>query len=146
MGDSVLIKAIAGEEGEWIAYSVKVVSHQNTEENQVTYEYRFTNAYYVDGKKETNHPLAAKIAERYGIDEETMMTYYCQGYSIGEIMLALKTSQMEGVDLSFEDILGGLDGPDVWGNIWKDMGLIGWAKDGNSPPGQLKKLDADGDD
>lgn len=145
-GDSVLVKADAGENGDWIAQSVKVVSHQNTEENQETYEFRFTNAYCVDGKKETNHPLAAKIAERYGIDEETVMTYYCQGYSIGEIMLALKTSQMEGVELSFEDILGSLDGNDAWGQIWQDMGVIGWEKNGNSPPGQLKKLDTDGDD
>ncbi len=145
-GDSVLVKAEAGEGGEWIAVSVKLLSHQNTEENQETNEFRFTNAYCVDGKKETNHPLAAKIAERYGIDEETMMTYYCQGYSIGEIMLALKTSQMEGVEVSFEDILAGLDGPDAWGQIWQDMGLIGWEKNGTPPPGQLKKMEADGDD
>ncbi|MBG0786714.1 MAG: hypothetical protein H0S79_16580 [Anaerolineaceae bacterium] len=145
-GDTVVVKADAGEGGEWIAESVKLVGHQNTEENQETYEYRFTNAYCVDGKKETNHPLAAKIAERYGIDEETMMTYYCQGYSIGEIMLALKTSQMEGVEASFEDILAGLDGPDAWGQIWQDMGLIGWEKNETPPPGQLKKMEADGDD
>ncbi len=142
----MLVKAEAGEGGEWIAVSVKLLSHQNTEENQETNEFRFTNAYCVDGKKETNHPLAAKIAERYGIDEETMMTYYCQGYSIGEIMLALKTSQMEGVEVSFEDILAGLDGPDAWGQIWQDMGLIGWEKNGTPPPGQLKKMEADGDD
>ncbi len=145
-GDSVVIKADAGEGGAWIASSIKLVSHQNTEENQETYEYRFTNAYCVDGKKETNHPLAAKIAERYGIDEETVMTYYCQGYSIGEIMLALKTSQMEGVEATLEDILGSLDGPDAWGHIWQDMGLIGWEKNGTPPPGQLKKLDTTGDD
>lgn len=145
-GDSVLVKAEAGEGGEWIAESVKLLSHQNTEENQETYEFRFTNAYCVDGKKETNHPLAAKIAERYGIDEETVMTYYCQGYSIGEIMLALKTSQMEGVEASFEDILAGLDGPDAWGHIWQDMGLIGWEKNETPPPGQLKKMETDGDD
>ena len=145
-GDSVLVKAEAGEGGEWIAVSVKLLSHQNTEKKHETYEYRFTNAYCVDGKKETNHPLAAKIAERYGIDEETMMTYYCQGYSIGEIMLALKTSQMEGVEVSFEDILAGLDGPDAWGQIWQDMGLIGWEKNGTPPPGLLKKMEADGDD
>lgn len=145
-GDSVLVKADAGEGGEWIAGTVKLLSHQNTEENQETNEFRFTNAYCVDGKKETNHPLAAKIAERYGIDEETVMTYYCQGYSIGEIMLALKTSQMEGVEASFEDILAGLDGPDAWGHIWQDMGLIGWEKNETPPPGQLKKMEADGDD
>ncbi len=75
-----------------------------------------------------------------------MMTYYCQGYSIGEIMLALKTSQMEGIEVSFEDILAGLDGPDAWGQIWQDMGLIGWEKNGTPPPGQLKKMEADEDD
>ncbi len=33
-GDSVLVKAEAGEGGEWIAVSVKLLSHQNTEENR----------------------------------------------------------------------------------------------------------------
>lgn len=145
-GDSVLVKAAAGDEGEWIASTVKVVGQQNTEENQETYEYRFTNAYCVDGKKETDHPLAAKIAERYGITEDLVMTYYCQGYSIGEIMLAIKTSQMEGVEMTPEEILDNLESNDAWGLLWQDMKLIGSEKDGKSPPGQLKKLEPEGDD
>ena len=91
-------------------------------------------------------PLAAKIAERYEVTEDMVMTYYCQGYSIGEIMLAIKTSQMEGVEMTPEEILGNLETNDAWGLLWQDMGLIGWEKNGNSPPGQLKKLEADGDD
>ena len=86
------------------------------------HEYRFTNAYCVDGKKETNHPLAAKIAERYGIDEETMMTYYCQGYSIGEIMLALKTSQMEGVDIILRRYPGWIGWPGCLGEYLERHG------------------------
>lgn len=144
-GDSVLIKATAGEEGEWIAGAVKVLSHQNTEEAQETNEYRFTNAYCTDGKKETNHPLAAKIAERYDVSEDLVMTYYCQGYSIGEIMLAIKTSQIEGVEITPEEILDNLENNDAWGLLWQDMGLIGSEKEGKSPPGQLKKLEAEGD-
>lgn len=145
-GDSVLVKATAGAEGEWIAGTVKVVGQQNTEQEQETNEYRFTNAYCVDGMKETNHPLAAKIAERYGVSEDMVMTYFCQGYSIGEIMLAIKTSQMEGVEMTPEEILANLETNDAWGLLWQDMGLIGWEKEGKSPPGQLKKLEADGDD
>ena len=145
-GDSVLVKATAGEGGEWIAGTVKVLEQQNTEEVQETNEYRFTNAYCVDGMKETNHPLAAKIAERYGVTEDMVMTYFCQGYSIGEIMLAIKTSQMEGVEMTPEEILDNLESNDAWGLLWQDMKLIGSEKDGKSPPGQLKKLEADGDD
>jgi hypothetical protein len=145
-GDSVLVKATAGEEGEWIAGTVKVVGQQNTEQVQETNEYQFNNAYCVEGKKDTNHPLAAKIAERYEVSEDLVMTYYCQGYSIGEIMLAIKTSQMEGVEMTPEEILDNLESNDAWGLLWQDMGLIGWEKNGKSPPGQLKKLEPEGDD
>jgi hypothetical protein len=37
--------------------------------------------------------------------------------------------------------LDNLDSGIAWGLIWKDMGLIGWEKNGNSPPGQLNKSD-----
>ena len=147
-GDSVLIKAVAGEEGGWVAGTVKVLGQGDDSMDEMG-GFDLNSAYCAEDKKDTPHPLAVKIAERYGVSEEMVMTYYCQGYSIGQIMLAIKTSQMEGVDASPEEILGSLDGGVAWGLIWKDMGLIGWEKNGNSPPGQLKKPDkvgTDGDD
>lgn len=147
-GDSVLIKGVAGEEGGWVASAVKVLGQDNDAGDEMG-GFEINSAYCAEDKKDTPHPLAVKIAERYGFSEELVMTSYCQGYSIGQIMLAIKTSQMDGVDASPEEILGSLESGIAWGQVWKDMGLIGWEKNGNSPPGQLKKPDkvgADGDD
>ena len=148
VGDSVLVKAVAGEEGGWVASAVKVLGQGDAASDKPG-GFEINSAYCAEDKKDSPHPLAVKIAERYGVSEEMVMTYYCQGYSIGQIMLAIKTSQMEGVDASPEEILGSLESGVAWGQIWKEMGLIGWEKNGNSPPGQLKKPDkvgTDGDD
>jgi hypothetical protein len=148
VGDAVLIKATAGENGEWIARTVKVLGQGDDDLNEMG-SFEDNSAYCSEDKKDTPHPLAIKIAERYDVSEEMVMTYYCQGYSIGQIMLAIKTSQLEGVEVSPETILDNLESGIAWGLIWKDMGLIGWEKNGNSPPGQLKKPDkfnSDGDD
>ena len=141
VGDAVLIKAVAGEEGQWVAGMVKVLGQGADDDMDEIGGFRNNSAYCAADKKDTSHPLAGKIAERYDVSEAMVMTYYCEGFSIGEIMLAIKTSQMEGVSTTPEEILGDLESGNAWGLIWKDMGLIGWEKNGNSPPGQLKKLE-----
>ena len=68
------------------------------------------------------------------------METFCDGYSMGAIMLALKTSKMEGAYPAgklLEDRVQGTG----WGQIWKDLDLIGSEKDGHSPPGLLNRPD-----
>jgi hypothetical protein len=143
VGDSVLIKAIAGEEDNWVATVVKQVGPGSEDgdlgdDNEGFQEH---SAYCADGKQERPHPLAPKIAERFDVSEEMVMSYYCDGYSIGAIMLAIKTSQLEGVGATLDDLLTDRASGYAWGLIWKDLGLIGSEKNGNSPPGLLKKPD-----
>jgi hypothetical protein len=59
-------------------------------------------------------------------------------------MLAIKTSQLEGVTATPDDLLISRAGGNGWGQIWKELGLIGSERDGHSPPGLLKKLDHNG--
>jgi hypothetical protein len=91
---------------------------------------------YCTGRKENAHPMAAGIAESYGADEGEIMNMFCEGYSVGEIMLALQTQQMNGT--SAADSLAARSGGKGWGQIWKDAGLIGNAEAG-TPPGQADK-------
>jgi hypothetical protein len=145
VGDSVLVKAIAGEGDNWVATVVKQIGAGNEndgsgDENEGFQEH---SAYCAEGKQEKPHPLAVKIAKRFGVSEEFVMEYYCEGYSVGAIMLAVKTSQLEGVSLTPEQILADRASGNAWGLIWQDLGLIGSEKNGNSPPGQLKKSDSD---
>ncbi|MCB2213886.1 hypothetical protein KQH50_00685 [bacterium] len=140
VGDAVVIKAEPSEDEGWVAKTIKVVGNGDDDiENPDGFE--LNSAFCAEDKKTESHPLAGKIAERFGVSEEDVMTYYCQGFSIGEIMLAIKTSQMEGVDASFEELLANREDGNAWGLIWQDMGLVGWEKNEKSPPGQLKKQD-----
>jgi len=143
VGDSVLVKATAGEGNTWIAESIKLVGNGNAKndnnDEDKTEGFKDNSAFCADGKQVKPHPLAPKIAERFGVSEEMVMGYFCDGYSIGAIMLAIKTSQMEGMTASPDDLLGDRAAGNAWGLIWKDLGLIGNEKNGQSPPGLLKK-------
>ena len=145
VGDSILVKASAGEGDTWIAESIKLVGNGNGKaENMDGGElegFKYNSAFCADGKQEKSHPLAPKIAERFGISEETVMGYFCEGYSMGAIMLAIKTSQMDDISISVDDLLASRENGQGWGQIWKGLGLIGSEKDGQSPPGLLKKPD-----
>ena len=145
IGDSVLVKAVAGEEDNWVATVVKQLGAGGEDDELGDGDEGFQehSAFCADGKQDKPHPLAPKIAERFGVSEEFVMEYYCDGYSIGAIMLAIKTSQLEGIGLTPEEILADRASGNAWGLIWKDLGLIGSEKNGNSPPGQLKKSDSD---
>jgi hypothetical protein len=150
VGDSVLVKAIAGEGGAWQAQSVKLVGKGsdgnagdgNELENEGQAEGSKDNgAFCVDGKQEKPHPLAVKIADRYGVTEQWVMDYFCEGYGMGAIMLALKTSEMDGVTVDPDALLAKRANGQGWGLIWQEIGLIGSEKNGHSPPGLLKKPD-----
>jgi len=146
-GDAVLVKAVLEDGRGWVAQSVKQLGKGNDvyeDENEVADDElaegsKLNGAYCADGKQEKPHPLAAKMAERYGATEEWVMGYFCDGYGMGAIMLALKTSQIDGMDVTPETLLTERSNGVGWGNIWKDMGLIGSEREGHSPPGLLKK-------
>jgi hypothetical protein len=95
---------------------------------------------YCSGEKDKVHPMAVAIAETYGISEEEVMDYFCAGHSFGAIMLALQTVELDpSADVG--SLLEARKGGKGWGQIWKEAGLIGSEKEGNSPPGLLKKPD-----
>jgi len=149
-GDSVLVKAVLGEGGNWVAQSVKLLGNENddldgdeteVENDDLAEGSKLNSAYCMDGKQEKPHPLAAKMAERYGVSEDWVMGYFCEGYGMGAIMLALKTSQINGITVDPESLLTERSNGVGWGNIWKNIGLIGSEREGHSPPGLLKKPD-----
>jgi hypothetical protein len=96
---------------------------------------------YCSGDKDKDHPFAAGVAETYGVSEDEVMGYFCQGYGFGQIMLAIQTQKMEGVSSSVAAMLAARKDGLGWGQIWKDMGIVGNKDHGKSPPGLLKKPD-----
>jgi len=150
VGDSVVVKAAPGEGDTWQAQSIKVVGNGENEETDDETESKDSNkgegfkdnsAFCAEGKKDQPHPLAPKIAERYGISEETVMEYFCDGYSMGAIMLAIKTSQLDGLTADLGELLADRAAGNSWGKIWQGLGLIGSENEGHSPPGLLHKPD-----
>ncbi len=140
-GDWVLVKGAAGPgdsiQAEWIK---QVGKGRGKNDDQGKPEGSKENSAFCDeGKQEKPHPLAAKVGERFGVTEDWVMGYFCDGYGMGAIMLALKTSEIDGADP--EELLEGRAQGKGWGRIWKDLDLIGSEKEGHSPPGLLNRPD-----
>lgn len=85
------------------------------------------------GDAEVQHPLAAGLIETYGVTNDQLMAWFCEGhFGFGQIALALQTSQLTG------------DTPDAllsqrsegrgWGQIWHDAGIINRSEDAGPPP------------
>ena len=89
--------------------------------------------YCAEGSEKA-HPVAAKIAEKYGVEEGFVMKYVCSGMGFGSVMLAIQMGG-EGADAMLEQVQAGKG----WGQIWKEAGLIGNEKGDSPPPGILKK-------
>ncbi len=90
------------------------------------------------------HPAGLKLAAEYGVTYEEVIGWFCQGYGMGEIMLALQTSQKTGLPpaelLAMKTEQGG------WGQVWQNLGLIGKGKRQVTPenPDATPSPDADG--
>ncbi len=138
IGMTVLVKGQWNEgvfEAEW----VKQVGPGEDSEGAKNADKEFRNA-FCTGDRE--HPLAAKISEKYKDTEvtaEQIQTWFCEGHSFGQIMLALTTSLLdENSDPG--DVLSDRKKGNSWGKIWKDRELIG-AEHQGMPPGWAKKPD-----
>jgi hypothetical protein len=71
------------------------------------------------------HPVVQSLADLYDdVSYEMIMGWFCQGYGLGEIMHALKTSE-ETDNLSPEDLLWLKTDLGGWGKVWQELGLIG---------------------
>lgn len=95
------------------------------------------NSAYCAGRKDKPHPLAAGIEEIYGVSPEETMAYFCKGFGFGQIMLALQTKELKGLEVS--ELLETRKSGMGWGQIWKEHGLVGKPGEASSPPGHLKR-------
>jgi hypothetical protein len=142
VGDWVLVKGAAGPgdsiEAEWIKQVGKGIDKDDDDDKAEGS--KENSAFCAEDKQDKPHPLADKIGERFDVPEEGwVMDYFCNGYGMGAIMLALKTSELDGSDPG--ELLKSRAQGQGWGQIWKDKGLIGSEKDGHSPPGLLNRPD-----
>ena len=155
--DDVLAKVAPAplEDDTWRAITFQILEEDEEEEedegedDEDDGEGKKLNAAFCNAeKKDIPHPLAVTLAADYGVEESWVMEHYCNGQSMGEIRLALKTSTMEGAEVDADTLLE-MREESGWGQIWQELGLKGKDKEktnnGNPkdkdkvPPGQLKK-------
>jgi hypothetical protein len=69
------------------------------------------------------HPFGKRLASCYEeVEYETLQVWFCSGFGWGQIMLALKTSEITGDD--FDALLERRGEGEGWGQIWQDLELI----------------------
>ena len=85
------------------------------------------------------HPALLGLAGMYeGVTYEQLVTYFCEGFGVGEIKLALQTAEKtEDEEDLWSDYLNMRKGEEEmgWGEIWQALGLIGKDKDKDNEPG-----------
>lgn len=86
------------------------------------------------------HPTGTSLAEKYGVEYNEIMTWFCQGFGFGEIDLAYEISR--AVPIPVEQVFAMKTGGAGWGEIKQqllpeknpDKGPE--PKQDNPPPGQ----------
>jgi hypothetical protein len=139
VGDLLELKGTLNDEGRLVVTELKI---QERARDRVMTQDGELESYYCD-VAEQQHPVAAKIADSYGIPYEVIEGYLCaeEKVPLGKIMLALQTAAIS--DYTLEDLLFS-DGPVKWGKIWQEIGLKG-KPDHGVAPGQIKKQDGEND-
>ena len=124
VGDYVKVKFYEDDEGQFILIEAELEDEDEMDDGDME------PGAVCSGDLE--HPVLSELAVNYEVDYETLKDYFCQGFGVGEIKLALQTAQREDVEESFDQILDrrSTDGmKDVgWGEIWQELGLIGKGK------------------
>jgi hypothetical protein len=138
VGDRVLVKGSPQPDGSILAAWIKEIGPRGEDDDPGDGgEGRLNGAYCSAAKPLKMHPVAVKLATRYGVTPEWVMGHFCSGHGMGAIMLALKMAEIHDADP--DTLLAARAAGMGWGQIWKEEGWIGSERQIESPPGQLKK-------
>jgi hypothetical protein len=125
VGDVVEVAGTPNEDGSLAATSVTVKDQDEEEDGEDAKDGNYCQ------QSERQHPFGARLAERYGADYATLQAWFCDGFSWGQIMLALQTQKITQEDPGA--LLAERRGGSGWGQIWQERKLIGKAKDAEAP-------------
>ena len=137
LGDTIEVNGTQNEDGTLVLTELKI---QERVRDQLKTQ---------DGELESNfcaaedqsHPVAAKVADTYGVDYGVIEGYLCgeNPIPLGQIMLAMQTAALTGGD--YTDYMDGFENIS-WGQIWQDLGVQG-KPDHGTAPGQIKQQDGE---
>lgn len=144
IGDIVLVKGRLQPGGKLTAAWVKFPDAAEEDDDKNPPKDDKETSDYCTGQQTQPHPVASKLADKYGVTVDWIMGHFCNGVGMGQIMLALRTAKITGGDP--EALLAQRAEGKGWGEIWKDAKLIGSEKSIHTPPGWLMKDKAKGKD
>jgi hypothetical protein len=114
VGDIVEVKGTLNEDGSVSALSIKI--------EQAGEPVDKSGSYYCS-QSAVQHPAGGRLAERYEVPYATVQAWFCQGFGIGQIKLALQTARLTGVDAAA--LLEMRRAGQGWGRIWQGLYLVG---------------------
>lgn len=139
LGDVIEVKGTLNEDGALVLTELKI---QERARDQVKLQEGELDSYYCTNE-DVYHPVAAKVADTYGVDYSVIEGYLCGEPSVplGQIMLAIQTAAASGGD--YTEYLDGFENIS-WGQIWQELGLQGKPEHG-TPPGQIQDKQGEGE-
>jgi len=149
VGDLLELKGTLNDEGRLVVTELKI--QERARDRVMTQDGELES--YFCAVEDQDHPVAAKIAETYGMDYDLIEGLLCgeNPVPLGKIMLALQTAALDP-DNNYIYYLGLVDGNTGWGKIWQDLETKGKPGHGEAP-GKIQQQggdnapdDAGGDD
>jgi|GEM_PF-3329635 len=139
LGDLIEVKGTLNEDGALVLTELKI---QERARDQVKLQDGELESYYCTTEDQF-HPVAAKIADTYGVEYNEIEGFLCGEPSVplGQIMLALQTAALSGGD--YTEYLNGFD-KISWGQVWQELDIKG-KPDHGTPPGQIQEKQGEED-
>jgi hypothetical protein len=121
VGDLVLVEGVV--DGDTLTATSIVPASSEVDEGED--EDGGKNGFYCTNA-DASHPALANLAESFEADYGQLLSWFCEdGFGVGQIMLALATSQISEGAMSADDALAARAEGAGWGQVWKDLGLKG---------------------
>jgi len=139
VGDLITVQGTVGEDGVVILTELKILERAR---DQVKLQEGELDSYYC-ANEDQFHPVAAKVADTYGVDYTVIEGYLCGEPSVplGQIMLALSLGE------DYTEYLDGFENIS-WGQIWQELDPESQGKPDkgkDTPPGQIQDKQGEGD-
>jgi len=134
VGDLITVQGTVGEDDVVLMTELKIMERVK---DQTKLQDGELDSYYCAAEDQF-HPVAAKIADTYGVDYSVIEGYLCAEPSVplGQIMLALQTAKVTGED--YTKYLNS-DEPIKWGTIWEQG-----KPDKGTAPGEIQDKQGEG--
>lgn len=113
----------AGEEPEATEEPEMTPEPEATEEPEMTPEPEVTEEPVVATCGNANHPVAARLAEEFGMSQGEIMAMHCQGNGFGNIARALLLARAAEDGTTAQDYLDRHHAGEGWGHIVRESGM-----------------------